>query len=294
VTDAPLVCLVTLNWNRPDDTIECLETAANQTYARLRLVVVDNGSTDDSVPRIENRFPDAEILSQKDNLGFARGANLGLKRALVAGAGLVFLVNNDTLLDPHAVEHLVAQAQPEVGILAPIIYEAEDRKRIWSAGGGMRPWLLEKGGDDRGQIDTGQWATPEEREFVTGCGMLLSRQFLETVGLFDERFFLYYEDMDLCLRARQRGFRILLVPQARMWHKVSRSSGGRHSANERYWMARSSVLFYRKHVRGAQWLAVLPWRTGSAARTTLRLVGAGRWGACAAYWRGLRDGLWGG
>ena len=294
MNDAPLVYLVTLDWSRPGDTIACLEAAASQTYARLRLLVVDNGSADDSVPQIRNRFPDVEVLGQRENLGFARGANLGLKRALAAGADHVFLVNNDTLLDPGAVAQLVGQARPEHGILAPIIYMAEDRKRIWSAGGRLRPWVLDKSGDGRGKIDTGRWAGPEEQDFVTGCGMMLSRRLLETVGLFDERFFMYYEDFDLCLRARQRGFQIVLVPAARMWHRVAQSSGGSNSANERYWMARSSVLFFLKHVRGAQWLAVVPWRMASAVRTTLRLAGSGRWDACAAYWRGLWDGLRGG
>jgi hypothetical protein len=126
---------------------------------------------------------------------------------------------------------------------------------------------------------------------MVACALLLSRRFLTQVGLFDERFFMYYEDFDLSLRARQAGFKILLSPQAKVWHKVAVSSGGSDSPNERYWMARSSVLFFSKHVRGLRWLIVLPYRTGSAVKTVLRLALRGRAGSAWAYVRGLRDGL---
>ncbi|MGD8738154.1 MAG: glycosyltransferase family 2 protein [Anaerolineae bacterium] len=287
----PRVYAITLNWNRPDDTLACLATLTAQTYARLRMVVVDNGSTDDSVARIQAGFPQAELLINPENLGFARGANLGLRHALERGADRILLVNNDTLLDAQAVERMMAHVQPHVGIIAPLIFYADDPQRIWSAGGKVHPWLLEKSGDRRGQLDDGQWPEPVERDFVTGCGLLVTRRFLETVGFFDERFFMYYEDSDLCLRTKGAGFRILLVPTARMWHKVARSSGGSGSANERYWMGRSSILYFRKHARGVQWLAIGPWRLASALRTTLRLLRTGQREACSAYWRGLRDGL---
>jgi GT2 family glycosyltransferase len=290
MTPPPLVYAITLNWNRPDDTLACLSTLRAQSYGNVRLLVVDNGSADDSVALIQSHFPQAEVVISAHNRGFAGGANLGLQRAVAAGADHVFLVNNDTLVDPEAIAHLMAQAQPGVGILAPLIYYAQDRTRIWSAGGRVRFWLLDKVGDREGQIDTGVWPETVEQDFVTGCGMLLSRPLLESVGLFDERFFMYYEDFDLCLRARLAGFRLLLVPAARMWHKVARSSGGRDSASERYWMARSSILFFSKHARGLQWLAIAPWRLASALRTTLRLLRAGQREACATYWRGLRDG----
>jgi GT2 family glycosyltransferase len=284
------VCALTLNWNRPDDTLECLKTLVDQSYPKLHVLVVDNGSSDDSVARIGARFPQVELVQSSENRGFAAGANLGLRRALDGGADLVFLVNNDTLIEQQAVAQLVAQAGSGVGILAPVIYYAEDQDRIWSIGGRIHPWTLDKYHDTWEQVDESQRTDAEEKDFVTGCGMLLTRPLLEEVGLFDERFFMYYEDADLCMRARRAGFRILLVPAAKMWHKVAQSSGGSDSLNERYWMARSSVIYFRKHARGAQWLAIFPWRAASAVRTTARLWRAGHREAAAAYWRGLRDG----
>jgi GT2 family glycosyltransferase len=285
-----MVYAVTVNWNRPDDTLECLRTLAAQSYPALGLLVVDNGSTDDSVARIQAEFPQADLVASPENLGFAAGANLGLHRALGAGADMVFLINNDTLVDPEAVAVLAAHVRPDVGILAPLIYYAEEPTCIWSAGGMRGHWTLDLHGDDRGVVDTGQWRDPVARDFVTGCGMLLTRELVRRVGYFDERFFMYYEDSDLCLRAQGMGFKVLLVPASKMWHKVARSSGGSDAPEERYWMARSSVQFYRKHAQTTQWLAIVPWRIASALRTTLRLLQHGRPEACTAYWRGLRDG----
>jgi hypothetical protein len=290
VNAEPLTYAVILNWNRPEDTLECLETLAQQTYANLRLLVVDNGSSDDSVARIRAAFSTVEVIESSENLGFAGGMNLGLRRAVAAGAELVFVLNNDTLVDPGAVAQLVAHSRPGVGILAPLIYYADDPKRVWSAGAYFHPFTLELRGKAQGTIDHEQWREPIAKDFFTGCAMLLTQELLELVGFFDDKFFMYYEDADLCFRTRQARLGVELVPMAKIWHKISRSSGGSDSPNERYWMARSSVIYFRKHARPAQWLAILPWRTGSAIRTTIRLLSQGRVEACRAYWRGLRDG----
>lgn len=287
---APLVAILTLNWNRPDDTLVCLASAAAQSHPNTTLLVVDNASADDSVARIGAAYPAATILRNARNLGFAGGANRGLRYALGAGADYVFLVNNDTTFAPDAVALLLEQMRPNVGVATPAIYYAAAPQIPWSLGG-LRHWLtLEKTGDGPAALAASGGA-PIERDYAVGCGMLLSRAALEQVGLFDERFFMYYEDMDLSLRVRRAGFRILLVPAARMWHKVAMSSGGRDSPSERYWMARSSVLFFLKHVHGPRWLAVAPYRAGSACKTVLRLCLRGRGAAARAYLRGLRDGL---
>lgn len=288
----PLVYTMILNWNRCEDTLACLASLTKLDYPRLRLLLVDNGSSDETPLVVSQQFPDVEIIVNERNLGFASGCNVGLRHALKRGADYVFLLNNDTFVDPAALSHLIDLAHPkDVGMVIPKIYYAAEPTRIWSVGGMRHPWTIEDTGNGRGQIDVGQWDEVIERDYVVACALLLSRRFLTEVGLFDERFFMYYEDFDLSLRARQAGFRLLLSPQARVWHKVAVSSGGSDSPNERYLMARSSVLFFHKHVRGLRWLIVLPYRTGSAIKTVLRLVGHGRGQSARAYLRGLRDGL---
>jgi len=288
----PPVYVVTLNWNRREDTLTCLHSLQRLAYPNYRLLVVDNGSSDGSVEAIRREVPAAEVLVNERNLGFAAGANVGLRHALSLGAGFVFLVNNDTTVHPQALGALVRAARsPDVGMAAPMIYYEAAPTVIWSVGGGWNPLLLEMtGGHGRGP-DDGRWADVAERAVLVGCGLLLRRELLERVGLFDERFFMYYEDSDLCLRARAAGFRLILVPSAKMWHKVAVSSGGSDSPAERYQMARSSVLFFRKHARPWQWPFIVPYRTASAVKTVVRLLLRRRSDAARAYLRGLRDGL---
>lgn len=285
ITNAPLVYILTLNWNRRDDTLAFLQSCRMLHYPNTRLLVVDNGSTDDSLAAVRAQFPRAETLATGRNLGFAAGANVGLRHALAHGAAYVFLANNDTLLAPDALTLLVEAAQQHAAdLVSPVIYFAEPPERVWWLGGRRRSLTLEI------SRCVAQGAAPFEVDFVTGCGMLISRRCLERVGLFDERFFMYYEDSDYCLRVRAAGLRVLAVPQAKMWHKVSTSIGGSDSPSERYHMAVSSLQFFRKHVRGWRWLLVGPFRAGSAVKTLVRLLARGRPDAARAYLRGLRDG----
>jgi GT2 family glycosyltransferase len=288
---APLVIAVVLNWNRRDDTLACVASLLRSTYEPLHVLVCDNGSVDDTPAAVRSVYPSVEVLELGYNRGFAGGANAGLRHALAVGAEYVLALNNDTFVEPAMIERLVEATAFDVGIVAPLIYYASAPDTIWSAGGLRSRWTLEQIYDLRGQCDPGTWPPVLARDFVPGCAMLISRTILESVGLFDERFFMYYEDSDLCLRVRQAGYRILLVPGAKMWHKVAASSGGSDSPSERYAMARSSVLFFRKHVRGWQWLIITFYRIGSALKTTIRLLRYRKVVAATAYWRGLLAGI---
>ena len=285
------VAIITLNWNRPADTLEFLESACRQTLRDSQLVVVDNGSSDDSVQQIRAHFPQAELLVNKTNLGFAGGMNTGIRQALNNGADYLFIANNDTYLAPNMLERLIEQIQQcHASIIAPIIFYASQPEQIWSAGAGRNRLTLDVIDNWRDQPGSSLGSTPYPVEFITACGMLVERSCFEAVGLFDERFFMYYEDSDFSLRVRQSGRQILVDPLAHMWHKVASSSGGSNSPSERYWMARSSMIFFRIHARPNQWLVIGLFRMGSATKTTIRLLSQGKTDALGAYWRGLRDG----
>lgn len=292
MADLPLVYVITLNWNRCADTVDCLQALTALTYEPKQLLLVDNGSTDETVSTVTRLFPEVTVLETRQNLGFGGGFNVGLTYALAQGADYAFIINNDAYPAVDAIEQLVAVIAADVGIVAPKIYYANDPRRIWSVGGNCRFLTLEKTGDARNELDDhGAWDVVMARDYFTGCALLFSRAFLTDVGLFDERFFMYYEDSDLSRRAIAGQYQLLLAPQAHVWHKVSVSSGGSDSPNERYWMARSSVLFFARHVHGIRWLVVAPYRFGSALKTSVRLLARGRRAALRAYWSGLRDGL---
>jgi GT2 family glycosyltransferase len=289
----PLIYVVTLTWNQREDTLNCLTSLRRLTYSNYRLLLVDNASSDGTVEAVRDYFPETEVVVNPTNLGFPGGFNVGLRYALAQGADFVFMINNDTFVEPNILDELMAYACPEdVGLLAPKIYYADEPNRIWTVGARRHPWTLEMTGKGDQQIDRGQWNKVLERDYLVGCALLMKRAMLQAVGLFDMGYHpIYYEDMDLCLRVWRTGYRQLLVPGARMWHKVTASGGGVDSPRHRYLMARNSVRFFRKHVRGWRWLVVVPYRLGSAIKTTLRLLARGRRQSAAAYWRGLRDGL---
>lgn len=288
------VTAVVVNWNRPEDTLACLESLRSQEAGPPDLVVVDNGSTDDSVARIRAAYPQATLIASPHNLRFGGGYNLGIRRALEDGAEYVLVINNDATLAPDALGRMLEHAAREdVGLVAPLIYYADDPGRVWSSGGDARPLVLEVTAGERDRLDPQNWPAVLDRDFVTGCCFLASRRTFEQVGLFDERFAMYYEDSDLSRRVRARGLRVLVIPTARAWHKVASSSGGQDTPDERYWMARSSVAFFRKHARGWQWVPIALYRLGSALKTSVRLLRQGKSDSLRAYWRGLWDGLTG-
>lgn len=293
----PLIDVIILTWNQYHHTKACLKSLSETSYTNLRIIVVDNDSSDGTPANLARDFPDVTVLVNDENLGFAAGNNVGIRYALDKGADYVFVLNNDTLVAPDLFERMIEVADAavakgeKVGMIAPLIYFAEEPTRIWSSGGRRHLLTYEKTGDLHGQLDSGQLPSTVRQDYFTGCALLLSHDLLTTVGLFDERFFFTYEDSDICFRARHAGYELLLAPQAHVWHKVSVSTGGSGSPSERYWMARSSVLFFAKHVRGWRRLIVVPYRTASAIRTSIRLLQQGRRDSLRSYWRGLRDGL---
>ena len=289
----PSIYAVVLTWNQCQDTLDCLASLSQMTYPNCHIVLVDNGSTDDTAAVVSAQYPEVTVLVNPRNLGFTGGTNVGMRYALSEGADYVFLINNDTYVEPNILDELIVYAaMPGVGIVGPKIYCADDPQRIWTVGTGRHPWTLEMVDKGIGQLDTGQWEEVLEQDYIVGCAQLFPRSVLEEVGLLDEVFFLYYDDLDLSIRVQQAGYRTLMVPQARMWHKGAASaSGDSDSPRIRYYRARSSVWFFRKHVRGLRWLAVIPYRMGSALKTVLRLGRRGRWDGIKAYFQGLRDGF---
>jgi len=300
---APTVAVVVLNWNGRRDTLACLASLSQLNCPVVR-IVVDNGSTDGSVSSIRKEFPSVIVIEIPQNLGYTGGNNVGLERALAEGVDYVLLLNNDTKVAPDLVRLLVdaAEKDPSVGIAGPTIYYYDDPETIWSAGGAI-DW-------DRGSTsmvglnerDEGQFSiASREVNFVTGCAMLVKRSVLEKVGLLDDRFFAYYEDAEWCVRARRAGFKIVHVPTAKVWHKIS-PEAQTDSPTVLYYMARNRLLFLRTIGASPRvWIRALAsdylrpliswslrpkWRGKRWRRrvTALALADAfrGRWGRCCA------------
>lgn len=296
----PRVTAVVLNWNGLEDTTACLASLAEADYPSLEVVVVDNGSTDGSPGLLRQRFPRVALLETGENLGYAGGNNVGLRYALERGADYVLLLNNDTEVAPGFLRRLVeaAEADPRVGVVGPTIYYYDRPDVVWSAGGAIdwrrgRTRMVGLDEPDRGQFGT----APREVDFVSGCAMLVRREAVERVGLLDERFFLYYEEVEWCVRIRRAGFRILHVPGAHIWHKIP-SDGREASPMVHYYMSRNRLLFLESTGAGYRaWIHTLLMEY--MRRSIAWTVRPKWWGKRAqrrALWRGVVDhfrGRWG-
>ncbi len=251
------VAIILVNWNGKNDTLACLTSLYALTHPRINAstIVVDNGSTDDSVSAIRKRFPDVEVIETGKNLGFAGGNNIGIRHAMKAGADFVWLLNNDTVVDKNALSALVdVFGESTVGIGGSKIYFApgreyhrerykeKDRGRVLWFAGGLIDWnnmyASHRGVDE---VDRGQYDNVEETPFVTGCSMMIHKKVFEKVGLLDERFFAYLEDLDFCLRVKHAGYKLLYVPGSVVWH-ANASSSGVGSDTHQYYMTRNRLL----------------------------------------------------
>jgi hypothetical protein len=238
---APVVTVVVLNWNNAQDTIDCVESVLSCTYPGLRILLVDNGSSDGSEAVLRARFPGIPLLQTGENLGFAGGNDAGIRRALSDGAELVLLLNNDTTVDPGFVDALVtaARAHPGAGMLCPKILFHDRPDVLWYAGASFHPWMGWGRHRGHGQVDRGQFDRLEETGRPTGCALLVTRALCERVGLLREDFFCYAEDLEWGIRARKAGFSVLYVPASRVWHRVSRSTGGERAVTPVRYLTRN-------------------------------------------------------
>jgi len=223
------------------------------TYPDFRILVIDNGSTDGSESFLRKRFPDIKIIQTGKNLGFAGGNNVGIRYALDQGADLVWLLNNDTIVDPECLARMVqiAAADDRVGMVGSKIYYHHAPKTIWFAGGeidfekGEVTRHLGKDEDDRGDYDI-----LRETGYITGCSILARREMIEDIGLMEEDYFLYFEDADWSLRARQKGWKLLYEPKAILWHKEGAQTEKVYSPRFVYYFLRNRFFFVKRFAPG--------------------------------------------
>jgi GT2 family glycosyltransferase len=250
MTSFPLVGIIVLNWNGWADTRECLNSLFRLAGLPPKIYVVDNGSNDDSVRKLREEFRDRiELIANSRNLLYAGGNNVGILRALADGCSHLLLLNNDTVVDGGLIEELMraSDGQPDA-VLCPKIYYADQPQVLWYAGGKLSLRRARVAHRGIRETDRGQYDRIQETAWATGCALFAPRHIFEKVGLLDESFELYSEDLDYCLRAKMAGFRILYIPAAKVWHKVSSSIGGNLSQRKivRKWKSLRRLL--RKHL----------------------------------------------
>ncbi len=242
------IAVVVLSWNTCRYTLECLDSLIQQEQSHI-VYIVDNASNDGTAEAVASRFPSAHLIINAENLGFAGGNNVGVDAAFIDGADAVLVLNNDTTLESDAIARLVAAADayPTAGILNPLILFARPPHRVWFAGATLEPWM---GRSVHHPYDIPRNEVASDIQPLiraTGCAMLITRTCYECIGGFDESLFLYFEDVDYSLRARDAGFEIFLVPQAIVYHYVSAAAGHPKSASTMYYATRNGIALTDRH-----------------------------------------------
>jgi GT2 family glycosyltransferase len=246
--------IIILNWNSHEMTAECIRSLRAMDISDFEIIVVDNGSSDGSPDKLISQFPQITILPQRRNLGFAAGCNVGMRHALADEAEYVLLLNNDTVVGPGFIREMLAtiESDPRIGAVCPKIYFADRPNLLWYAGADFSPWTGTSKYRGWKEVDHGQLDDSKEITQATGCAMLVRCNALIDVGLLDEQFWAYVEDLDWSIRFRKQGYRLVFAPKARLWHRdgatAVKSLGSGSGAIRQFFSTRNMVFLARKHV----------------------------------------------
>jgi GT2 family glycosyltransferase len=271
---------IILNWNGWRDTVKCLRSL-NELECLQTPIVIDNGSTDDSVAKIRELFPQVELVETGANLGFGGGCNIGIWHALSRQCDYVWLLNNDTIVEPKSLAALieVAKSDPKIGAVGSVIYHMENPSRVQIWGGWHVRMLL-------GTVSRHSSNMPIERlHFISGASCLLRAEAIRSVGLFDEGFFMYWEDADLGFRLRKGGWKLAVADKSQIWHKGCVSLGKRNPVLG-IWNNISAARFFHRYAR----VPGIPLFVGGARSIAKRLVIGDLRGAAAVI-KGLVKGV---
>jgi len=244
---SPKIVAIILNTNRKLDTLACIQSIEGNQYPNIQIVVLDNASMDGSVDAIKTRYPHVSILELNENKGYAGNNNVGLEFAIKLNPDWIFVMNEDIVLDKDALDEMMHEANenPKAGIIGPLVYHFDEPEIIQSAGGSFT-----KNGDSihisQNEKDSGQYEKPFEVPWISGCAIGVRLEAIQQAGLIDEHFFYYWEETDWCFRIKAFGWKSIVVPKAKIWHKgVQRNY--LPSPNVTYYATRNRLLFNKKH-----------------------------------------------
>lgn len=248
-----MICVVLVNYNGKEYNQACIDSILKSTCgSQIQIVVVDNASTDGSVGELERLYADSgsiHLICLDQNYGFSRANNEGIRWALGKHCQYIILLNNDTEIEPWAIEKMIELQKRTGHIIVPKILYAGQRNRIWCAGGELSGILKKAKHRGAGETDRGQFDREDRCNFANGCCMLLTGRIVEKLGVLDERFFLYYEDTEYSMRAGKNGIGISYCGQAVVYHKVNGSTGGNQNPSNVYYITRNWLMCNQMYMK---------------------------------------------
>lgn len=290
------VAIILLNWNGFDYTKACIESLNEIDYPYWQVILVDNGSTDGSLDKLKATFPSLVYLSASENLGFTGGNNLGISYALQSGYSYILLLNNDTLVDRGFLGPMVKYLAdtPSCAAVQPIIYYVHDKAKLWNAGGHYQKWLVHS----QTLYQINRYEQPYPTDWITGCAILVRAAVIREVGLLDDKYFAYHEDVDWSLRIRKAKWQLAVVPQSKIYHVAGAASTNRKRGKEgfldpkvHYLNIRNQFFQLRKYGAFPYALTAWPYHLAKLLMYSVYFVIKGRCGKLKAVFRGARDGM---
>jgi len=290
------VSVIILNYNGLRDTVECLDSLKKVTYSNYKVILVDNNSTSYEAKALKDRYGNSvHIIENGQNFGFIKGNNIGIAYARKNyGPEYYLLLNNDTRVDPEFITELVkvAQSNPAIGATVAKIYLYDKPGHIESTGLKINMWRGQSYRLNWRRKDKGQYEQTKEVDAASTNAFLLKREAEESVGHFNETFFIYHDDVDYCIRLRKAGYKTVYVPKAKIWHKVGKAAR-KTIGLPYYYLARNNFRFMREHATKWQYRSFIAYLFlfHLWLMTAAYLVYFRRLKILTSYYRGIKDGL---
>lgn len=242
-----MIGVVIVNRNSKKQLFICVKSIMEASDGKKCLIVViDNDSTDTSLAMVRKSFPTVTIIEMKENTGYAKANNVGISYLLRKGAEYIFILNPDTIVEKHVIRKMVdyMSKHKRVGIVGPKIYSQE--QNIWSAGGMIDKVRYSGGLIGLGENDYDQYDDIKEVDYISGTAMCIKKEIFKKIGFLPEDYFIYYEDVEFCIKAKRAGFKAIYLPDAIIYHDES-SYFGKNSPAHQYYMARNHLYFEEKY-----------------------------------------------
>ena len=284
----PLVSVITINYNQLQYTLELLESIRRCEVKNVEVIVVDNASKENPEKSILEKYPDTKVIVSQENLGFAGGNNLGIR---AAQGEYLFFLNNDTEITPNTFDPLIRlfETHSDAGIACPkIVYYNSGELIKYVGSSSINPFTGRNKREGFKEKDEGQFKDIRLTDLAHGAAMMVPRAVIEKAGMMPEVFFLYYEELDWCESIKKHGYKIYVVPEAKIYHKESMSIG-KNSTLKTYYMTRNRLLFMRRHTRGATKLSwIIFFILFSIPKNSLMFMLKRETEHLRAFWRGCR------
>lgn len=247
---APKVFIIILNWNGLKDTLECLESVFKLDYPDFEVVVVDNGSIDDSVGVIRKAYPEATLIENKENLGYTGGNNVAMRYAMEHSADYMWLLNNDTVVEPDTLSKIVAAAEgrPEIGLVSPVICYYDEPDKIQFCGSYVDYAVF--GIFHAEDIESFHEMSRGHSISLWGTALLIKSNVVKQIGYLNSKYFAYHEDCEYCIRAAKAGYTSVLEPRAAVYHKDSRSTGSPRAPLQVFLRVRNMYFLWMSNLKG--------------------------------------------